>query len=106
MNKITLIGFTGQDAETKQLENSTVSTFSIATTEKYKNKQGEKVSDTTWHNCVAWNKDKVCEYIKKGTQIAVVGSIKNEEYTDKEGIKKQSTKVVVSEIELLGSKEV
>jgi len=104
MNKITLIGFSGQDAETKTLENSSVSTFSVATTEKYNNKQGEKVSTTTWHNCVAWNKEKVCSFIKKGTQIAIVGSIKHEEYADKDGIKKQSTKVIVNEIELLGSK--
>ena len=81
--------------------------FSLATTEVYKNDDGEKVSDTQWHNLIAWgNQAKVAEkYLKKGNEIAIEGKLTSRSYNDKEGIKRYVTEIVVSEILMIGNKK-
>ena len=106
-NKVQLIGNLGKDPEVKQLESGkTLAKFSLATSENYKNADGEKVTDTQWHNLVAWGKTaQITEkYLKKGNKIAIEGKLINRSYEDKEGIKRYVTEVLVSEILMLGSK--
>jgi len=78
----------------------------MATDESYRNAKGEKVTETTWHNLVAWGKvaELAEKYLTKGKEIAIEGKLINNSYTDKEGNKKYSTEVQVSEILMLGSK--
>jgi single-strand DNA-binding protein len=106
-NKVQLIGNLGAKAEIKTLESGkSVANVSIATNEVYKNQHGEKVTETTWHNIVAWGKQAeiLDKYTDKGTEIAIEGKLTNRSYTDKEGIKRYATEVLVNEILILGSK--
>ena len=106
-NKVQLIGNLGKDPEVKQLESGkTLAKLSLATSENYKNADGEKVTDTQWHNLVAWGKTaQIAEkYLKKGDKIAIEGKLINRSYEDKEGVKRYVTEVLVSEILMLGSK--
>lgn len=106
-NKVTLIGHVGNTPELKTFEgNKKMARVSIATSETYKNKKGERVSDTTWHNVVAWGQlaELMCRYTQKGSEIAVEGKLINKSYTDKEGIKRYSTEIQMNELLLLGGK--
>ena len=106
-NKVQLIGNLGSDPEVKHLESGKVQAkISIATNENYTNKEGEKITDTQWHNLVAWGKTaEIAEkYLKKGSEIAIEGKLSNRSYEDKEGVKKYVTEVVLNEILMLGSK--
>jgi single-strand DNA-binding protein len=80
--------------------------FSIATNESYKNAKGEKVTDTQWHNVVAWDKTaKIVEsYLTKGKEVAVEGKLTSRSYETKEGEKRYITEIVCSELMMLGSK--
>ena len=85
VNKVILVGNVGKDPETRYLDESTAITkFSMATSETYKNRQGERVSTTEWHNVVLWRGlAQVAEkYVKKGTQIYIEGRIKTRSYDD------------------------
>lgn len=107
-NKVQLIGHLGVDPEVKQLESGkTLAKISLATTERFTNQQGEKVSDTQWHNLVAWGKTaEIAEkFLKKGKEVAIEGKLTSRSYEDKDGIKKYISEVVVNEILLLGSKD-
>jgi len=104
-NKVQLIGNLGQNPEVKELNGGKkVAKFSLATNETYKNKAGEKVTDTQWHNLVAWGKtaDIIEKYLKKGSEVAVEGKLLNRNYTDKEGVKRYVTEIQVSELLMLG----
>ena len=106
-NKVQLIGNLGQNPEVKELENGKkMAKFSIATNETYRNKAGEKVTDTQWHNLVAWGKNAeiIEKYLKKGSEVAIEGKLLNRNYTDKEGVKRYSTEIHVNELLMLGSK--
>ena len=106
-NKVQLIGNLGKDPEVKQLDSGKIlAKISLATSENYKNADGEKVTDTQWHNLVAWGKTaQIAEkYLKKGNKIAIEGKLINRSYEDKEGIKRYVTEVLVSEILMLGTK--
>jgi single-strand DNA-binding protein len=106
-NKVQLIGHLGQDPEVKKIDSGKkVLRVSIATNETYKNSKGEKVTETQWHNVVAWEKiaDIMEKYLKKGSEVAVEGKLINRNYTDKEGVKKYVSEVIVNEVLLLGSK--
>lgn len=107
LNRIELIGNLGQDAETRFTnDNVSVTTFSIATTNSYKGKDGNWVNETTWYNCTSFNlPDFFKESLKKGKKFFVAGRLKKEEYTDKEGAKKQAVKVITSDIIPLDGKE-
>jgi len=98
-NKVQLIGRLGADVEMKTLESGTViSKFPIATSESYKNKQGEWTENTTWHNVVAWGKtaELAHQVLKKGTEVALEGKLSNRSYEDKEGTKRYVTEVVMT----------
>jgi single-strand DNA-binding protein len=105
VNKVILVGRLGSDPEVRNLESgSVVANFNIATSEKYKNKSGELVEQTEWHRLELWdNQAKVAQqYLKKGDQVYVEGKLRTEEYTDKDGISRRSTKVRVTTLTLLG----
>lgn len=104
-NKVQLIGNLGQDPEIVTLESGNkLAKFSIATSESYKNAQGEKVEDTQWHNVVAWGKlAEIAEnYLLKGKQVAVEGKLIHRSYETKEGEKRYITEVRCNEMLLLG----
>jgi len=106
-NKVQLIGNLGNAPEVKTTESGKkLARFSVATNESYRNAKGEKVTETTWHNLVAWGKvaDIAEKYLTKGKEIAIEGKLVNNSYTDKDGNKKYSTEVLVNEILMLGSK--
>jgi single-strand DNA-binding protein len=104
-NKVQLIGNLGNAPEVKTTENGKkLAKFSVATHETYRNAQGEKVTETTWHNLVAWGKvAEIAEkYLTKGKEVAVEGKLINRSYTDKDGNKKYITEVEVNEILMFG----
>jgi len=106
-NKVQLIGNLGNNPEVITLESGKkLAKFSIATNESYKNANGEKITDTQWHNVVAWNKtaEIVEKYLVKGNEVAIEGKLTSRSYEDKEGIKKYITEVVVNELLMLGGK--
>jgi len=107
VNKCQLIGNLGKDPEIKTLEGGNkVASFSMATSESYKNKQGEKVTNTEWHNVSVWGglADVVEKYLKKGNQIYIEGKIKTRSWTDKDDNKRYSTDIVANNIQMLGGK--
>ena len=107
-NRVQLIGHLGQDPQVKHLENgSTLARFSLATTERYKNKQGERVEDTQWHSVVVWgNLAEIAEkYLQKGKEVAVEGKLNHRSYEDKEGNKRYVSEVIASEFLMLGRRE-
>jgi single-strand DNA-binding protein len=104
-NKVQLIGNLGNAPEVKTTETGKkLARFSVATNESYRNAQGEKVTETTWHNLVAWGKvAEIAEkYLIKGKEVAIEGKLINNSYTDKDGNKKYSTEVQVNEILMFG----
>ncbi|CAZ96180.1 single-stranded DNA-binding protein [Zobellia galactanivorans] len=104
-NKVQLIGNLGQDPEIVNMDNGNkLAKFSIATTETYKNAQGERVDDTQWHNVVAWGKtaEIVENYLTKGKQVAVEGKLTHRSYETKEGEKRYITEVRCNELLMLG----
>lgn len=108
INKAILVGNVGNDPEVRHIDNDTsVANFSLATTETYMNKSGERVSNTEWHRIVAWRGlAKVVEnYIKKGTQLYIEGRIQTRSYEDSNGVKKYTTEIVADNIKMLGRKQ-
>ena len=106
-NRVQLIGNLGANPEIKNFDgNKKVAKLSIATTEKYKNQKGEWITDTTWHYLTAWgNQAEFAEkFLIKGSEIAIDGKLKNNVYTDKDGIKRTSTEIHVAEFMMLGKK--
>ena len=104
-NKVQLIGNLGNDPEIINLESgSMLAKFSIATNESYKNKAGEKITDTQWHNVVAWGQTaKLVEsYLTKGKEVAIEGKLTSRSYDTKEGEKRYVTEVVCNEIVMMG----
>ena len=107
VNRVQLIGSLGQDPEAKKLDGGkNLTKVSLATNETYRNAQGEKVTETTWHNVVAWGKtaEILDKYAKKGDRIMIDGKISNRNYEDKDGTKRYFTEVVANEILLLNNK--
>jgi single-strand DNA-binding protein len=103
-NRVTLIGNLGQDPEVKTIESGKkVSHFTLATDENFKNADGQKIKETTWHNIVAWNglADISGKFLKKGYEVAVEGRIVYRSYEDKKGVTKYITEIVLSDLELL-----
>lgn len=107
VNKVILVGNLGKDPEVRHLDNGrAVANFPIATSETYKNKQGEKVTNTEWHNVVLWSPlAEIAEkYLNKGGQVYIEGKLTSRSYDDKEGITRYITEVVGREMTLLGSR--
>lgn len=104
-NRVQLIGRLGKDPEVKEFNDNKKASFSIATSETYKNQKGEKVEDTQWHNVVIWGKlAGVAEkYLKKGNEVAVEGKLIHRVYESK-GEKRFVTEINVNDMLMLGGK--
>lgn len=106
VNKVILVGNLGRDAELRYTPGgAAVAKFSLATTEVWNDKAGQRQEKTEWHNIDVWGKqaETLTEYLRKGKQVYVEGRLQTDEYTDKEGVKRKSTKVRSDKIVLLGS---
>lgn len=104
-NKVQLIGNLGNAPEIRSTETGKkLARFSVATSETFKNNQGEKITETQWHNLIAWGKlAEIAEkHLNKGSEVAIEGKLMSRTYTDKEGNKKYITEVQVSELLMLG----
>lgn len=107
LNKIMIIGRLGQDPESKFLTNGDmVCKFSVACSDDYKDKSGEKVQQTDWHNVEAWGKlGEICaEYLTKGKQVFIEGQSKTRKY-DKDGITMYATSIKAFNMQMLGNKD-
>lgn len=107
VNKVIIIGNLGQDPELRRLPNGdAVATISIATTETWKDKDGEKKENTEWHRCIFWRRsaEVVAEYAKKGSQMYVEGKLQTRKWTDKDGTDRYTTEIVASEFKFLGNR--
>jgi len=109
VNKVILIGNLGKDPEIHHLENSGVVTarFSLATSENYKNKNGERVTTTEWHNIVLWRglAEVAEKFLKKGHQVYIEGKIRTRSWDDKDGNKRYTTEIVGDVLQMLGKKD-
>ena len=106
-NKVQLIGNLGQDPDVKAIgEDKKVAHISVATNENYRNAKGEKVTETQWHNVVAWGKlaDIAEKYLLKGTEVVIEGKLINRNYTDKQGVIRYITEVQANELLILTKK--
>ena len=106
-NKVQLIGNLGNAPEVRNIESGKkMVRFSLATNENYRNAKGEKITETQWHNLIAWGKvaDIVEKYLTKGTEVAIEGKLMSRTYTDKDGNKKYIAEIQVHELLLLGNK--
>ena len=114
LNKVMLIGNVGNDPEVRYLEsnpqnpatNAKVASFRIATTERFRDRNGELRENTEWHSIVAWrsNADLAEKFIHKGSQIYVEGKLRTRQWTDQTGAKRFTTEVVADSIQLLGKR--
>lgn len=108
VNKVILVGNLGKDPEVRYLEGGTaVANFSMATTEAYKDKNGNKVESTEWHNIVMWRglAEIAEKYLKKGMQVYIEGKLRSRSWEDKEKIKRYTTEIVADNMQILGRKE-
>lgn len=104
-NRVQLIGHLGADPEVTNLESGKkLAKLTLATNEVYYNDKGEKVTDTQWHNAVAWGRtaEILEKYATKGKEVALEGKLSHRTYEDKTGEKKYATDIVVSDVLLLG----
>ncbi|MBU0765253.1 MAG: single-stranded DNA-binding protein [Bacteroidetes bacterium] len=105
-NRVQLIGNLGMDPEVKETGNGkTVARLSLATSESYKGKDGNKVDNTQWHKLVAWGNlaDIAAKFLKKGQEVAVEGKLSHRAYNDKEGNRRMISEIIVTELLMLGS---
>ncbi|MEA3446201.1 MAG: single-stranded DNA-binding protein [Bacteroidota bacterium] len=108
LNKVMLIGNVGRDPEVRYFDSGVAKAkFSLATTEVYKNKEGQRVDQTEWHNITLWRKlaEIVEKYVKKGDKLYIEGKIRTSSYEDKDGNKKFFTEIVADNMQMLGSKK-
>lgn len=106
-NKVQLIGNLGQDPEFRTFENGKAQArFSLATTESYRDAEGKKITETQWHNLVAWGglARTIEKYLNKGSEVAVEGKLTHRVFEDKDGKKRYFTEVVLSEMMMLHTK--
>lgn len=106
LNKIMLIGRVGQDPQIRQAGENKVASFTLATSEKYRDRNGETKEQTEWHNIVIWGKmaETVERYVTKGAQLYIEGKIKTEKYTASDGTDRFTVKVYASSMQFLGGK--
>ena len=108
VNKVILVGNVGKDPEVRHLESgASVAAFPLATTERYKDKNGSLQDQTEWHNIICWRNlaDLAEKYINKGSQIYIEGKIRTRNWTDQTGAKRYTTEIVADNIRLLGKRE-
>ena len=107
VNKVILVGNLGKDPEVRYLDSGVaVANFSLATTENYKNKQGEKVSQTEWHNIVLWRglAEVAEKWLKKGSSVYIEGKIRTKKWEDKEGNTRYNTEILADNMTMLGNR--
>jgi single-strand DNA-binding protein len=107
-NKVQLIGNLGNNPEIRTTDaGKKMARFSVATNETYRTAKGEKVTETQWHNLIAWGKvaDIAEQYLCKGSEVAIEGKLVNRNYTDKDGNKRYVTEIQVNEVLMLGDKK-
>ncbi len=107
VNKVILIGRLGKDPEVKYTPSGApVAKFSLATDESYKDRSGEQQKRTEWHNIVAWNKlAEICgQYLTKGKQVYIEGSIRSREWQDQSGNKRRTYEIIAQRMQMLGSR--
>ena len=108
VNKVILVGRIGKDPETRYMTSGeAVTNATLATSENWKDKSGEKQERTEWHNLVLYRRlaEIAGEYLKKGTQVYIEGKIQTRKWQDKEGRDRYTTEIVVNEMKMLGSKQ-
>jgi single-strand DNA-binding protein len=107
VNKVILVGRLGKDPETRYMTSGeAVTNVTLATSENWKDKSGEKQERTEWHNLVFYRRlaEIAGEYLKKGSQIFIEGKLQTRKWQDKEGKDRYTTEIVVNEMQMLGSK--
>ena len=114
LNKVMLIGNVGNDPEIRYLDsnpqgpqgNAKVATFRLATTERYRDRNGETRENTEWHNIVAWrsNADLIEKFVHKGSQVFIEGKIRTRQWNDQTGNKRYTTELQVDNLQLLGKR--
>lgn len=108
INKVILVGNVGKDPEVRHLDSGVaVTTFTLATSESYKGKDGQKVTNTEWHNIVLWRglAEVAEKYVKKGNPLYIEGKIRSRSWDDKDGIKRYTTEIIADNMQMLGSKQ-
>jgi single-strand DNA-binding protein len=109
VNQVHLLGRCGQDPEIRSVGQNNVNraTFSLCTGSKYKTHEGREIDDTCWQNIVAWRSlaDLAQQYIRKGSQLFIIGHLSYRKYTDNAGIERYVTEIIADRIELCGSRQ-
>ena len=108
VNKVILVGNLGRDPEIRYTQQGTaVANFSLATTDRFKNRGGEMQERTEWHRIVAWDKlAEICgQYLAKGRQVYIEGRLQTREWEDKDGNKRSTTEIVAQTMQMLGRRE-
>ena len=109
VNQVHLLGRCGQHPEIRSVGQNNVNraTFSLCTGSKYKTHEGREIDDTCWHNIVAWRSlaDLAQQYIRKGSQLFIIGHLSYRKYTDNAGIERYVTEIIADRIELCGSRQ-
>lgn len=107
INKVILVGNLGNDPELRYSQGgNAIASISVATSERWKDKNGEAQERTEWHRVKAFGKlaEIIGEYCKKGQTVYIEGSLRTEKYTDKNGVEKYSTDIIADEMQMLGGK--
>jgi single-strand DNA-binding protein len=107
LNKVMLIGRLGKDPEVQHFDSGAIkASFSLATSESYTNKSGERVEQTEWHNVIIWGKQAEIadRYLRKGTQVYIEGKIKTRSWEDRDGNKRYMTEIEVLRFQMLGGR--
>ena len=107
LNKVLLIGYLGQDPDTRYMPNGdAVCNFSIATSESWKDQNGQRQQRTEWHNITLYRRlaEIAGQYLKKGSQVYIEGKIQSRKYTDKQGMERTAYDIIGNELKMLGGK--
>ena len=107
VNKVILLGNLGRDPEMRYMPNGeAVANFSIATTEQWKDKNGERQSRTEWHNITLYRRlaEIAGQYLKKGAQVYIEGRIQSRKYTGRDGVERTAYEIIASEMKMLGAR--
>ena len=105
VNKVIIVGMLGKDPDVRYTQGgTTITSISVATNESWKDKNGEKQERTEWHRVKFFGKlaEIAGEYLKKGGQVYIEGSLRTEKYTDKQGVEKYSTDIIANQLQMLG----
>ncbi|MFZ9848094.1 MAG: single-stranded DNA-binding protein [Flavobacteriales bacterium] len=108
VNKVILVGNLGKDPEVRYLEGGTaVANFTLATSESYKDKSGNRIEQTEWHNVVVWRglAEIAEKYLRKGSMVYLEGKLRTRPWEDKDGVKRYTTEIIADNMTMLGGKK-